>query len=247
METISQIFPDPMVGALLAIILFGLAFLVWAIGKLRQGTESSEEETLLPAESDVETPLSGDGNLSQVLESLDKSVAHAPVQEEPKVTPSIPPGAPKGELKGVSPTGNVPAKEMLDRLDNMTQRLAEMQTVLSQQANASPATASGTPSGHGFPPEAIDKLLKIIGNVTQQVDILQKGLTGTPTLASTPKPAATGATPSTAASPLPPMASTPLSKPVTTAPLAPSAPPKPSQGSTPPAAKTSDTTNAKPT
>ena len=40
--------------------------------------------------------------------------------------------------------------------------------------SASGATAAAGGVGQGFSPETIDKLLKIIGNVIQQVDILQK-------------------------------------------------------------------------
>ena len=58
---------------------------------------------------------------------------------------------------------------MASRLDNMTQKLSDMQIVLQRQA-------AGAPAGTPLTPETIDKLLKIIGNVTQQVDVLQKSL-----------------------------------------------------------------------
>ena len=66
-------------------------------------------------------------------------------------------------------------KDVADRLDSMTQRLSEMQSVLAKHSTAAPADPGGV-VGQGFSPETIDKLLKIIGNVIQQVDILQKNL-----------------------------------------------------------------------
>lgn len=57
----------------------------------------------------------------------------------------------------------------------MTQRLAEMQNVLQKQSSAGgPASNAAGGVGQGFSPETIEKLLKIVGNVIQQVDILQK-------------------------------------------------------------------------
>ena len=67
------------------------------------------------------------------------------------------------------------SNEMLDRLDSMSKRLNEMQTVLNKQLSA--PTSQPTGIGQGFSPETIDKLIKIIGNVTQQVEVLQKSMT----------------------------------------------------------------------
>jgi hypothetical protein len=75
------------------------------------------------------------------------------------------------------------SQEVAERLDSMTQRLSEMQTVLQKQAAAPASTpAANSPGGvgQGFSPETIDKLLKIIGNVIQQVDVLQKSLKAPP-------------------------------------------------------------------
>jgi len=80
---------------------------------------------------------------------------------------------------GIKPPISVPSpavtKDVAERLDSMTQRLAEMQSVLAKQSSAASVDAGGA-VGQGFSPETIDKLLKIIGNVIQQVDILQKSL-----------------------------------------------------------------------
>ena len=67
------------------------------------------------------------------------------------------------------------SKDVADRLESMTQRLAEMQSVLTRQSAGAAADPSAS-VGQGFSPETIDKLLKIIGNVVQQVDILQKSV-----------------------------------------------------------------------
>jgi hypothetical protein len=72
------------------------------------------------------------------------------------------------------------SKDVAERLDSMTQRLSEMQSVLMKQSAGGGAPGqAGTAAGglgQGFSPETIDKLLKIIGNVIQQVDILQKSM-----------------------------------------------------------------------
>lgn len=92
-----------------------------------------------------------------------------------------PPAAPDllGFDLGIRPPPAAPApavtKDVADRLDSMSQRLAEMQAVLVKQSSAASADAGGA-VGQGFSSETIDKLLKIIGNVVQQVDILQKSL-----------------------------------------------------------------------
>src|SRR4029077_16601435 len=85
------------------------------------------------------------------------------------------------------------SREMVERLDGMSQRLTEMQTVLQRQASS--------PAGTSLSAETLDKLLKIIGNVTLQVDILQSSLGATPS--ATPKPLETISTAAAAANPPP--------------------------------------------
>lgn len=79
------------------------------------------------------------------------------------------------------------SREVAERLESMTQRLAEMQAVLAKQSSGAPADAAGA-VGQGFSPETIDKLLKIIGNVMQQVDILHKSVSAHPAPPETPPP-----------------------------------------------------------
>src|SRR5579863_648498 len=145
---------DPVLLISVGIILLGFAFLIWAIGKLRQKAP--------PADS---------------MDFLGRSPTPSPADEffgtEPpaaRTAPEPPVAAPTRSTPLAKPEPAAPAfsKEMVDRLDGMSQRLSEMQGVLQRQANA--------PVGVSTPltPEAVDKLLKIIGSVTQQVDILQR-------------------------------------------------------------------------
>jgi hypothetical protein len=110
--------------------------------------------------------------------------ARNPADEPLSATPDL-----RGFDLGIRPPAVAHAptvtKDVADRLDSMTQRLAEMQAVLVKQSSAAPADAGGA-VGQGFSPETIDKLLKIIGNVVQQVDILQKNLN--PSKETPPRP-----------------------------------------------------------
>jgi len=137
---------DPVVLICGGVILVGLVCLIWAIGKFRR----------LKAPAAVPPRLD---DLAAEVEGLPRVDFSAPA-----MTPPAP----------VAPPAPAVAREVADRLDGMTQRLAEMQAVLLKQSSAAPAD-SGT-VGQGFSPETIDKLLKIIGNVMQQVDILQKNI-----------------------------------------------------------------------
>jgi len=127
--------------------------------------------------------------------------------------------------------GGGPAQDVLGRLDTMTQRLSEMQGVLSKQMG------TGGPAGGGqsLTPETVDKLLKIVGSVMQQVDVLQRGLGSAPAAGG---PVAAAGTPVAAASTVPakkPLPANPFKTPVRN----PFAPPKP-------AAKPPTPTQAKP-
>jgi hypothetical protein len=135
------------------ILIAGLIAFFWAVGKFRrlavEGMVSDSTDDLLPAAPD--------------LPDID---FRAPVQQT-RTSTFVPAPAPTSTV----------SKDVAERLESMTQRLSEMQTVLlKQSAAASTAAPGGAPSGvgQGFSPETIDKLLKIIGNVIQQVDILQK-------------------------------------------------------------------------
>ena len=141
---------DPIVLISGGAILVGLIGLVWSMGVWRRMAKVPE-----PAAGDI---------LSQAAEARGFDLGPLPQRV---VTP--PP----------TPTAAPPiSRDVAERLDSMTQRLAEMQSVLLKSSAAAAPEAGAPPGGvgQGFSPETIDKLLKIIGNVVQQVDILQKSL-----------------------------------------------------------------------
>jgi hypothetical protein len=200
-------FRDPANIIAIVIILFGLFFLIWALGKLFKK----------PAELD-DPFLASDPNFGPPLDNFDR---------EPALTPSVPTTADYPEPEPIqqapmpssagttvikpnlSADATPPNKEMVERLDTMSQRLNDMQTVLQRQATSGPA---GTP----LTPETIDKLLKIISNVTQQVDLLQRSLGSSASASgSTPSPAPHPATPPATpkSSSVPPPAAPPAAKP----------------------------------
>lgn len=181
---------DPLVIICAVVLLIGFAFMVWAIGKLRKKPASNVENDLdLAPESPV--------NEMPFMAPQDRGLRDEPVSRAP-LRPATP----------VAPAANPAAtKEVADRLDLMSQRLADMQDVLSKQAaSATPqiGAAPGGPLGQGFSPETVDKLLKIIGNVIQQVDVLQKNLDlkpAAPAASSAPKLSPTPAVPPAAGQP----------------------------------------------
>lgn len=152
---------DPVVLICSGILLVGAFFLFWAIGKLRGKQAQAGKISLAP--SDELFPVRPD------LEELSPGPSQAP-QYPPGV------GAQPAPLAMTPPPAV--SKDVAERLESMTQRLSEMQAVLTKQAAAAPPAGSPGAAGigQGFSPETIDKLLKIIGNVIQQVDILQKSL-----------------------------------------------------------------------
>ena len=143
-----QLLADPVVLICSGIIVVGLIALFWAIGKFRRLPSAA---TTNPTDDLLPT--------GPDLREID---FRAP------------------SMTMASPASAAPvSKDVADRLDSMTQRLSEMQSVLMKQSSASGAGAASATSGgvgQGFSPETIDKLLKIIGNVIQQVDILQKSM-----------------------------------------------------------------------
>ncbi len=140
---------DPVVWISAGVVLFGIIGFFWGVSRLRKLSSGAVEDPLLDSLSGTAPDLGG------------------PVFRPPlAVTPSASP-----PLAGVS-------RDVAERLESMTQRLAEMQSVLTKQAvgAGAPGAAPAGGVGQGFSPETIDKLLKIVGNVIQQVDILQKSL-----------------------------------------------------------------------
>lgn len=145
---------DPVVLICGAVFLVGLVSLLWALARLFRASGPSVQTDAL-AES-----LAG-GEADELLKAPDNTFRD-PLLSRPEVI-----------RPAESSTSSV-NRDVADRLETMAQRLAEMQNVLSRQA--SPAGLAAPSSGQGFSPETVDKLLKIIGNVVQQVDVLQRAL-----------------------------------------------------------------------
>jgi hypothetical protein len=140
---------DPVVLISAAVIFIGIFTLFWAIGKFKSlGAEASDKPP------------------------MDDLLITRPSVPDVEIRPP--------EFSSRAPEAPAPAvdKDVADRLETMSARLAEMQTVLLKQSAAPTVGSTGAPGGvgQGFSPETIDKLLKIIGNVIQQVDVLQKSL-----------------------------------------------------------------------
>jgi hypothetical protein len=146
-----QLLKDPVVLICCGIIFLGLVVLLWAIGKFRRL-----------------------GEATSAINAADDLLSSSPS------LPDINFRTTEASASPVAPIAPAVSKEVADRLENMTQRLSEMQSVLMKQSAAAsaPGGAAGGAGavGQGFSPETIDKLLKIIGNVIQQVDVLQKSI-----------------------------------------------------------------------
>lgn len=197
-------FTDPVLFICIGILLIGFVFIVWAVGKLRQKK--------------------GDGRGGGEALQDDSPITDAELGFDPLSAPDILQEAPRLEVRTPPPppsTTSAASKEVADRLEAMTQRLSEMQALLNKQNTATIASAANAPIGQGFSSETVEKLLKIIGNVIQQVDILQKAMNITtkepvsaPVLNVPPAPKAS--VPGTPA-PLPKPPASPI-QPVTSAP-----------------------------
>ena len=143
---------DPVVLICSAIILIGIATFFWAIGKFRR--------------------MGSAASASNPIEDLIAEAAPLPDIE-------FRPSDLGARARAAAPSPAV-SKDVAERLESMAQRLSEMQTVLMKQSSnpSAQGAAAGAPGavGQGFSPETIEKLLKIIGNVIHQVDILQKNI-----------------------------------------------------------------------
>ncbi len=158
-------FTDPILFICIGILLIGFVFIVWAIGKLRQ----KQGEVKPGAES-----LEDDAPMTDADLGLDPLSEPDMLRDAPKLEP-VPFKIDVKEPR-TPPASPAATKEVAERLEAMTQRLAEMQSLLNKQNAATIASPANAPIGQGFSSETIDKLLKIIGNVIQQVDILQKAM-----------------------------------------------------------------------
>jgi hypothetical protein len=121
----------------------------------------------------------------------------------------------------VPPPVAVANKDVLQKVDLISQRLVDMQMLLNKQVSVSAHAAGNNP---GLSPEMLDKLLRITSTVAQHIDVLQKALgAGMAPPANTAPPAADTPFPGTAARSTPAM--TPVSQVIG------------SSGKTPPAAE----------
>jgi hypothetical protein len=179
-------FKDPAILIPLGVLLIGLILFVWGIGKLFKKDTSDIETPFLPEDFPPPTPAEDQWSTPPLSEP------------EPAFRPQ-----PAARATGET---SVPNKEMVDRLDTMSQRLNDMQSVLQKQTSA--------PSGTALTAETIDKLLKIIGNVTQQVDLLQRSL-GAPGSAPVPPPAMSAPVATPKSTPAPTSVATPTPAPKT--------------------------------
>ena len=144
---------DPVVLICVGIIVIGLITLLWAITKFKTASAVAEGA---PVDEFGVSALGG---------------------STPASLPEIDFKTPEFPTRASISAGGPVSKDVAERLDAMTQRLSEMQTVLMKQSGPAAGGAAGAAgSGQGFSPETVEKLLKIIGNVIQQVDVLQKNL-----------------------------------------------------------------------
>jgi hypothetical protein len=148
---------DPIVLICGAIILVGFFALLWAISQLVSKKSARRGLQASGAADDSFPPL----------DQVDTDFRDPLVSRQEIARPVSAPGS----------GGPLVNREVADRLETMTQRLAEMQAVLTKQSGSTASGGTAQPGvGQGFSPETIDKLLRIIGNVVQQVDVLQKSL-----------------------------------------------------------------------
>jgi len=187
---------DPLLWLALTVLLFSLATMVWLLGKLRnpkiQDDSSDafkmppiEVEDLPPTPSPVIAPLptvpiAKEPTFEQLKAQAQKPFATiTPANNKIEfVSPAQPNVSPISTPSAQVPTSLPVSKEVVDRLDGMSQRLADMQMVLLRQVNK--PQSSGPAGSSPFPPEVVDKLLKIIANVTQQIEVMQKSFGMTP-------------------------------------------------------------------
>ncbi|MFA5975951.1 MAG: hypothetical protein WC859_07265 [Elusimicrobiota bacterium] len=157
---------DPIFLSCVGVLLAGCVSLLWALSKLivkKPKAETTDSTGL----DDI--PILTDADPAQLVRAEESTLQ---ALRERGARQSLSPVVPVS-----SAVGPVAGKEVADRLDAMAQRLTEMQTVLSQQAGQAAASLSTLGAApRSFSPETVDKLLKIVGNVIHQVDLLQSSL-----------------------------------------------------------------------
>jgi len=167
-------FSDPVVLGAIGVMVLCVIGLIVSIRAYMKMSRPSEDD-VPPLDLEQEPPAELD---IPTIEPETPPVAPEPVKPAP-LLPKPPPPAPfvpspvSSPPVAASASGTSVPKDVVERLETMNQRLAEMQSVLSKQAvPAGPGAPPGM--GQGFSPETIDKLLRIIGNVVMQVEILQR-------------------------------------------------------------------------
>ena len=152
---------DPVVLGCVAVIGVGFVLLVMAIRAVRKPSMTKQ-----PAK-EVDFPI----------------LRANPVEPLSVVSPDVNPFSANAV---VPPPVAVANKDVLMKVDLISQRLVDMQMILNKQMTAA-AAQRGNP---GVSPDVLDKLIKITANVAQQVDILQKSMGGTAVSAGTAPDAA---------------------------------------------------------
>lgn len=149
-QIVKSLLTDPIVLGCVGVMVAGLLGLIWALGRFRKLAAPSPDDAVF------QDPIASISSLPDI-----------PAARPSPIPVSVP-------TPSASPAVS---REVADRLESMTQRLSEMQNVLMKQASGgAPGAPAAGGMGQGFSPETIDKLLKIVGNVIQQVDILNKSL-----------------------------------------------------------------------
>lgn len=146
-----EILMDPQVAGPAGIIVVGVLLLFWALKRLLRSKPAPS-----PVEFDFPLPRQ----------------TTAPTPPLSVVSPDANPFAGRTPTPAAAPLN----RDVLVKVDLISQRLTDMQLLLNKQLSASSA---GTPGGGGAPtlsPEMLDKLIKITGSVAEQVDILQKSI-----------------------------------------------------------------------
>ena len=165
----TELLKDPVVLGAGCVILVGLILLIWAIRKLAKGSTPAAPAAL----DDFEFQLP----------PRPAPMPAAPPPPPPTVTRPLsvvtPEANPFVAAAPPAPAAPPPAvsRDVLDKVDLISQRLVDMQMLLNKQLSASSATQGGG-GALSLSPDMLEKLVNLMGNVVQQVEILQKSMSG---------------------------------------------------------------------
>lgn len=153
---------DPVVLGAGCVILVGFILFVWAIRKLMGGSSAAASpandfEFQLPPRPVTPTPPPPTARPLSVVSPETNPFANAapPAQAAP---PAV-------------------SRDVLDKVDLISQRLVDMQMLLNKQLSASSATQGGG-GALSLSPDMLEKLVKLMGSVVEQVEVLQKNMSG---------------------------------------------------------------------